>query len=393
MQTRKGRNGKHGPVVPDRRQVLGAGIALAATSLLRSNIARAQDQNRPGANTPPQSTPGARRRLGTLEVSAVGFGVQNMSRTYQRTIPTRSEMLNILRTAFDRGVTFYDAAEAYGPHKVERILGEGVAAFRERVAIATKFGWNIDLETGVRRPGLNSRPGHIKLAVEGMLKRLRTDRIDLLYQHRVDPQVPIEDVAGAVKELRAQGKVLHRGLSEMGPNTLRRAHAELPVSAVQNEYSMLWRGPEEVVIPLCQELGIGFVPWSPLGVGFLTDAIDAQTRFADGDIRGVESRFSPENLPHNLAIVDLVKIWAVRKQATPAQIALAWLLAQKPSIVPIPGTTQMPHMIENIGAAAVRFTPTELAELNRSVSAIQVRGARLPDAVLVFSGTEAPPKP
>ena len=272
-------------------------------------------------------------------------------------------------------------------------MGEGVAAFRDRVAIATKFGWNIDLETGVRRPGLNSRPEHIKRVVEGMLKRLRTDRIDLLYQHRVDPQVPIEDVAGAVKELMAQGKVLHWGLSEMGPNTLRRAHAELPVSAVQNEYSMLWRGPEEEVIPLGQELGIGFVPWSPLGVGFLTGAIDALTRFADGDIRGVESRFWPENMPHNLAIVELVKSSAQRKQATPAQIALAWLLAQKPWIVPIPGTTQRPHTIENIGAAAVRFTPTELAELNRSVSAIHIRGARLPDAVLVFSGTEAPPKP
>jgi aryl-alcohol dehydrogenase-like predicted oxidoreductase len=372
--------------------VLGAGIALAATSLLRSNIGRATDQNTPGANTLPQSTPGTRRRLGTLEVSAVGLGVQNMSRTYQQTIPTRSEMFNIIRTAFDRGVTFYDAAEAYGPHEVERILGEGVAPFRDQVAIATKFGWNIDQETGERRPGLNSRPEHVKRVVEGMLKRLRTDRIDLLYQHRVDPEVPIEDVAGAVKELMAQGKVLHWGLSEMGPNTLRRAHAELPVSAVQNEYSMLWRGPEEEVIPLCQELGIGFVPWSPLGVGFLTGAIDAQTRFAPGDIRGIESRFSPENLPHNLALVDLVKTWAVRKQATPAQIALAWLLAQKPWIVPIPGTTQMPHMIENIGAAAVRFTPTELAELNRSVSATQIRGERLPDAVLVFSGTEAPPK-
>lgn len=333
-----------------------------------------------------------RRKLGTLEVSAVGLGVQNMSRTYQQTIPTRSEMFNIIRVAFDRGVTFYDAAEAYGPHEVERILGEGVAPFRDQVAIASKFGWNIDQETGERRPGLNSRPEHIKRVVEGMLKRLRTDRIDLLYQHRVDPQVPIEDVAGAVKELIAQGKVLHWGLSEMGPNTLRRAHAELPVSAVQNEYSMLWRGPEEEVIPLCQELGIGFVPWSPLGVGFLTGAIDAQTRFAPGDIRGIESRFSSENLPHNLALVDLIKIWAVRKQATPAQIALAWLLAQKPWIVPIPGTTQMPHMIENIGAAAVRFTPAELAELNRSVSAIQIRGARLPDAVLVFSGVEAPPK-
>ena len=221
-----------------------------------------------------------------------------------------------------------------------------------------------------------------------MLKRLRTDRIDLLYQHRVDPEVPIEDVAGAVKELMAQGKVRHWGLSEMGLNTLRRAHAALPVTAVQNEYSMLWRGPENEVIPTCEELGIGFVPWSPLGVQFLTGAIDANTRFAPGDIRGVESRFSPENLPHNLALVELVKRWAERKQATPAQIALAWLMAQKPWIVPIPGTTQMAHMLQNIGAAAVRFTPSELSELNSSVSAIQILGQRLE----VFSGVEAPPK-
>jgi aryl-alcohol dehydrogenase-like predicted oxidoreductase len=313
-----------------------------------------------------------------------------MSRTYQTTIPTRSEMLNIIRTAFDRGVTFFDAAEAYGPHEVERILGEGVAPFRDKVVITSKFGFDVDLETGVRRPGRDSRPGRIKLVVEGMLKRLRTDRIDLLYQHRVDPQVPIEDVAGAIKDLMAQGKVLHWGLSEMGPNTLRCAHAELPVTAVQNEYSMLWRGPEEVIIPLCQELGIGFVPWSPLGVGFLTGAIDANTRFAPGDIRGIESRFSPENLPHNLALVDLLRIWAERKRATPAQIALAWLMAQKPWIVPIPGTTQMPHMLENIGAADVRFTPSELDELTASVSAIRIRGTRLPDQVLVMSGVEAP---
>ncbi len=383
---------ENGPALPGRRQALGFGIALAAASLLPRRIAQTQGQGATGINTPSQPTLTARRRLGTLEVSSVGLGVQNMSRTYQTTIPRRSEMINIIRTAFDQGITFYDAAEAYGPHEVERILGEGVAPFRDKVAIASKFGWNIDLETGVRRPGLNSRPDHIKLVVEGMLKRLRTDRIDLLYQHRVDPQVPIEDVAGAVKDLMAQGKVLHWGLSEMGPNTLRRAHAALPVSAVQNEYSMLWRGPEDVVIPLCQELGIGFVPWSPLGVGFLTGAIDANTRFAPGDIRGIESRFSPENLPHNLALVEMVKSWSVRKQATPAQIALAWLMAQKPWIVPIPGTTQMPHMLENIGAVAVRFTPAELAELNRSVSAIQIRGARLPDAVLVFSGVEAPPK-
>ena len=254
--------------LPSRRKFLASGLGVAAASLLPGNIAGAQTREERTAGASP--TLGGRRKLGSLEVSSVGLGVQNMSRTYQTTIPTRSEMFNIIRTAFDQGVTFYDAAEAYGPHEVERILGEGVAPFRDKIVIATKFGWNIDQETGQRRPGLNSKPDHIKIVVEGMLKRLRTDRIDLLYQHRVDPQVPIEDVAGAVKELMAQGKVRHWGLSEMGPNTLRRAHAALPVSAVQNEYSVLWRGPEDWVIPLCQELGIGFVPWSPLGVQFLT---------------------------------------------------------------------------------------------------------------------------
>jgi aryl-alcohol dehydrogenase-like predicted oxidoreductase len=334
-----------------------------------------------------------RRRLGTLEVSSIGLGCQNMSRTYQGTLPDRPEMLRILQTAFDRGVTFYDAAEAYGPHEVERILGEGVAPFRDRVVIASKFGWNIDLETGVRHSGLNSRPEHIKLAVEGMLRRLRTDRIDLLYQHRVDPQIPIEDVAGAIKALRTEGKVLHWGLCEMGPNTLRRAHAELAVTAVQNEYSLLWRGPETVVLPLCQELGIGFVPWSPLGVGFLTGTIAADMRFADGDFRARESRFSPENLPHNMALVELVRRWAERKQATPSQIALAWLTAQKPWVVPIPGTTQMPHLLENIGAAGIAFMASELEELNASASAIQIRGARLPPDVQTFSDVEAPMRP
>ncbi|MES3032479.1 MAG: aldo/keto reductase [Gemmatimonadota bacterium] len=334
----------------------------------------------------------SRRRLGSLEVSSVGIGVQNMSRKYDTTVPYRPEMHNIIRTAFDRGVTFFDAAEAYGPHEVERILGEGIAPFRNKVAITSKFGWNIDLETGERRPGLNSKPDHIKLAVEGMLRRLRTDRIDLLYQHRVDPEVPIEDVAGAVKDLMQQGKVLHWGLCEMGLGTLRRAHATLPVTAVQNEYSMLWRGPEREVLPLCEELGIGFVPWSPLGVQFLTGAIDERTRFAPGDIRGIESRFSPENLPHNLALVTVLRRWAEQKRAAPAQIALAWLLAQKPWIVPIPGTTQMAHMLQNIGADAVRFSASEIATLNAEVAAVQVQGARLPDQVLVYSGVEAPPK-
>jgi aryl-alcohol dehydrogenase-like predicted oxidoreductase len=377
--------------VADRRKFLVTGAGVAAASLLTRLPALTQAHPGPTAAAAIATRP-ARRKLGALEVSSVGLGVQNMSRTYQTTIPTRSEMFHIIRTAFDHGVTFFDAAEAYGPHEVERILGEGVGPFRDKVVITSKFGWNIDQATGKRLPGLNSRPEHVKVVVEGILKRLRTDRIDLLYQHRVDPQVPIEDVAGAVQQLMKQGKVLHWGLSEMGLNTLRRAHAALPVTAVQNEYSMLWRGPEKEVIPLCEQLGIGFVAWSPLGVQFLTGAIDANTRFAEGDIRQVESRFSAENLPHNLALVDLVKKWATRNQATAAQIALAWLMAQKPWIVPIPGTTQMPHMLENVGATAVRFPAAELIELNAAVSAIQIRGARLPDQVLVFSGVEAPPR-
>jgi len=351
-----------------------------------------QSQSEKNKSTTEPATINEKRKLGSLEVSSIGLGVQNMHRRYETTVPYRPEMINIIRTAHDKGVTFFDTAEAYGPHECERILGEAIEPFRDEVVITSKFGWNIDLETGERRPGLNSKPEHIKLAVEGMLRRLRTDRIDLLYQHRVDPEVPIEDVAGAVKELMDEGKVLHWGLSEMGLDTLRRAHSEVPVTAVQNEYSMLWRGPEEQVIPTCEELGIGFVPWSPLGVGFLAGAIDENTRFAQGDIRGVEPRFSPDNLPHNLALVDLIREWAERKQAAPAQIALTWLMAQKPWIVPIPGTTNMAHLHQNIGAASVQFTSSELAELNSAVSEIQIQGQRLPDAVLQFSGVEAPQK-
>jgi aryl-alcohol dehydrogenase-like predicted oxidoreductase len=260
------------------------------------------------------------------------------------------------------------------------------------VTITSKFGWNIDQQTGQRRPGLDSRPEHVRVVVDGMLKRLRTDRIDLLYQHRVDPAVPIEEVAGLMRDLQTQGKVLHWGMCEMGQATLRRAHAEHRVTAVQNEYSLLWRGPEKWVLGACEELGIGFVPWSPLGVGFTTGAIDAATRFAPGDIRGGESRFSPENLPHNLGFVALLKTWADRKRVTPGQISLAWLLAQKPWIVPIPGTTQMAHMLENTGAGAIRFTPAEWAAFTTAADAIEVRGARLPDAVLAFSEVEAPPR-
>jgi aryl-alcohol dehydrogenase-like predicted oxidoreductase len=370
-----------------RRAFVGVAAAGLVAASMSSPTGAAQ------AGTPNAGARPARRLLGKLKVSAIGLGVQNNFRKYTTETPYRPEQIELIRGAFDQGVTFFDCAEAYGPHHCERILGEAIQPFREQVVITSKFGWNIDLETGARGPGLNSRPDHIKLAVEGSLRRLRTDRIDLLYQHRVDPAVPIEDVAGAVQDLMRQGKVGHWGLCEMGVNTLRRAHAALPVAAVQNEYSMLWRGPERDVLPLCEELGIGFVPWSPLGVQFLTGWIDANTRFAPGDIRGGESRFSPENLPHNLQLVALLKQWAERKRAAPGQIALAWLLAQKPWIVPIPGTTVTAHMIQNTRAATIRFTPAELADLNLAVRAIEVRGQRLPDAVLVHSGREAPARP
>ncbi|MNS31372.1 L-glyceraldehyde 3-phosphate reductase [compost metagenome] len=379
----------------NRRNLLKtAGLALAGSAILPfdslAQTIKSKDNHLKNDDLQPLSN---KRKLGaSLEVSSIGLGVQNMSRTYQTTIPSRPEMHNIIRTAFDKGVTLFDAAEAYGPFEVERILGEGIAPFRDKIVIETKFGWNIDQETGKRLPGLNSRPEYIKMVVEGMLKRLRTDRIDLLYQHRVDPQVPIEDVVGAIQDLIKEGKILHYGLSEPGVQTVRRAHAIHPVTAIQNEYSLLWRGPEKEIIPLCEELGIGFVPWSPLGVGFLTGAIDANTHFAQGDIRGNESRFSAENLPNNLKIVDLLKNWGTQKQATPAQISLAWLLAQKPWIVPIPGTTQMAHMLENSRAVSVKFSTDELKEFNKQLDAIPILGERLPPFVQAFSDVEAPLK-
>ena len=333
-----------------------------------------------------------RRKLGKLEVSAIGIGVQNMHRKYDTTVPHRPEMIAILRAAYDRGITFFDCAEAYGPWENERILGEAIQPFRNKVRITTKYGWNIDQETGRRLPGLNSKPDHIKRVVENSLKRLRTDRIDLLYQHRVDPEVPIEDVAGAIKDLMDQGKVLHWGLSEPGIQTIRRAHATLPLTAIQNEYSMATRDPEKEVIPLCEELGIGFVCWWPLDCQLLTGWIDTETRFSPGDLRAMTPRFSPESVAANMKLIDLIKTWAERKQAAPAQIALAWLMAQKPWIVPIPGTTVMAHMIENSGSANIKFTSAEIAELNTAVRAIEVKGQRLPTGVLTFSGVEAPPK-
>jgi aryl-alcohol dehydrogenase-like predicted oxidoreductase len=375
----------------NRRNLLKTGLTLAGSSLLVSNSSAKKLMTGMSGETT-STAPGRRKLGGKLEVSSIGLGVQNMPRTYQTTIPSRPEMINIIRKAYDRGVTLFDTAEAYGPFESERILGDAVSSFRDKIVIETKYGWNIDQATGQRLPGLNSKPDHIKLVVEAMLKRLRTDRIDLLYQHRVDPTVPIEDVVGAIKDLIHEGKVLHYGLSEPGPQTVRRAHAIHPVTAIQNEYSLLWRGPEETIIPLCEELGIGFVCWSPLGVGFLTGAIDANTRFAPGDIRGIEERFSPENLPNNLALVRLLKTWADRKQATPGQVSLAWLLAQKPWIVPIPGTTQMAHMLENNTAEDVKFTTDEWKLFNQELEGISIKGLRLPQAVLNFSNVEAPIK-
>jgi aryl-alcohol dehydrogenase-like predicted oxidoreductase len=370
----------------NRRSFLRATGAIAAETIAGSALA----QQSGGAATKPFVN--GRRKLGKLEVSSVGLGCQDMTGTFYATSPRRPDMIALARAAHDRGVTLFDAAEAYGPLEVERILGEAVAPFRNHVVISSKFGWNIDPETGRMAGGLNSRPEHIRLAVDGMLKRLQTDRIDLLYQHRVDPAVPIEDVAGTVKDLIAQGKVLHFGLSEPGPQTLRRAHSVHPVTAVQNEYSMMARDPEADILPICKELGIGFVCWSPLAMAFLTGAIDQNTQFTRGDFRGMVPWFAPDNRVHNLAIVTLVKDWAQRKGATPAQIALAWLLAQEPWIVPIPGTTKMPHLLDNLGADAVRLTPEDIRELNGALARIPISGARLPAGVLRLSGVEAPAK-
>lgn len=325
-----------------------------------------------------------KRKLGNLEVSAVGYGCMGLSYGYGPATD-RTEGIKLIRAAAERGVTIFDTAEAYGPFTNEELVGEALAPIRDQVVIATKFGWNIDPKTGEREPGLNSRPDHIKAATEGMLRRLKTDHIDLLYQHRVDPEVPIEDVAGAMKDLITKGKVAHYGLSEAGAQTIRRAHAVHPVAAVQSEYSIWTRDPEPEVLPTCEELGIGFVPWSPLGQGFLTGKIDATTAFDSSDFRAVFPRFTPAARNANMALVDLIKQIAERKNATPAQIALAWLLAQKPWIVPIPGTTKLHRLAENLGSVEVELTPDDLREIETSFAKIPIEGARLPEQILQHS--------
>jgi aryl-alcohol dehydrogenase-like predicted oxidoreductase len=326
------------------------------------------------------------RKLGNdLKVSALGLGCMGMTGVYGPGVE-RADMIKLIHDAHDRGVTLFDTAEAYGPFTNEELVGEALQPIRDKVVIATKFGFDIDLKTGARSGGTNSRPEHVKAVAEAALKRLKTDRIDLFYQHRVDLNVPIEDVAGTVKELIAEGKVKHFGLSEAGVQTIRRAHAVQPLTAVQSEYSLFWRGPEAELLPVLEELGIGFVPFSPLGAGFLTGKIDENTKFEKDDFRNFVPRFSPEARRANLALVDVIKGVAERKGATPAQVALAWLLAQKPWIVPIPGTTKLRRLEENLGAVDLELTANDLTEINTEASKIKVQGERLPEAVLKMTG-------
>jgi aryl-alcohol dehydrogenase-like predicted oxidoreductase len=353
--------------------VIGAGLAVgpllwAASSDQPKEINNGSDQGLRREKNNMKT-----RKLGKLEVSEIGFGCMSISANYGPPAD-RNQGIQVIRTAYEKGVTFFDTAEVYGPYTNEELVGEALAPFRDKVVIASKFGFKIDGSIG-----LDSRPEHIKKVAEASLKRLRTDRIDLYYQHRVDPEVPIEDVAGAIKDLINEGKVLHFGLSEASARTIRRAHAVQPVTAIQSEYSLMTRDPEQNgVLKTCEELGIGFVPWGPLGMGYLTGKIDARTKFdSKTDLRSEFERFSPENLAANMPIVDLLRRFAEKKNATPAQIALAWLLAQKPWIVPIPGTRNIDHLNENLGAINVQLTPADLREIETAFSKIKVHGGRM----------------
>jgi aryl-alcohol dehydrogenase-like predicted oxidoreductase len=353
--------------------VIGAGLAVgpllwAASSDQPKEINKGSDQGLRREKNNMKT-----RKLGKLEVSEIGFGCMSISANYGPPAD-RNQGIQVIRTAYEKGVTFFDTAEVYGPYTNEELVGEALAPFRDKVVIASKFGFKIDGSIG-----LDSRPERIKKVAEASLKRLRTDRIDLYYQHRVDPEVPIEDVAGAIKDLINEGKVLHFGLSEASARTIRRAHAVQPVTAIQSEYSLMTRDPEQNgVLKTCEELGIGFVPWGPLGMGYLTGKIDARTKFdSKTDLRSEFERFSPENLAANMPIVDLLRRFAEKKNATPAQIALAWLLAQKPWIVPIPGTRNIDHLNENLGAINVQLTPADLREIETAFSRIKVHGGRM----------------
>lgn len=325
------------------------------------------------------------RKLGSLEVSAIGLGCMGMTSAYGPPA-NEDEMVALIHRAHDLGVTHFDTAEAYGPFTNEVLLGRALAPIRDKVVVATKFGFDIDPDTGARGAGTNSQPAHIRRVAEAALKRLGTDRIDLFYQHRVDPAVPIEEVAGAVKDLIAEGKVKHFGLSEAGVQTIRRAHAVQPVTAVQSEYSLFWRGPEVDLLPLLDELNIGFVPFSPLGAGFLTGKIDEATTFDATDFRNLVPRLAPEARKANMMLVEVVRDVASAKGATPAQIALAWLLAQRSAISPIPGTTKLHRLEENLGAASLQMTAADLREIETALAGFETQGARLPELVLKMSG-------
>jgi len=382
---------EYDPPLPDRRQVLAAGLGLAAATALAglTGCARNGQTVKGSSGSDVGAAPGknaglGRRKLGPLEVTSLGLGCMNVAWAYGPPIE-KDAAVALFRSAYDLGVRFFDTAEIYGPFVSEERVGEALAPVRDQVVIATKFGFDVDPITRERR-GRNSRPEFIRRSVEGSLKRLRTDRIDLLYQHRIDPNVPIEDVAGTVKELIAEGKVKHFGLSEAGPRTIRRAHAVQRVTAVQNEYSLWSREPEPAVLPTCQELGIGFVPWSPLGQGYLTGTITPAARFdAKNDLRAGFPRYMPEALVANQPVIDLLRSVAQEKNATPAQIALAWLLAQKPWIVPIPGTTKLTHLKENLGAVNVKLTSEDLRRIETAYSKIKVQGARSSPEVLAWS--------
>ena len=363
----------------------GAGIMVGASVLANNNT----NQNSNILNQ--QTLEKNKRKLGSLEVSALGLGCLPMVGFYGGGPRDKQEMFKLIRNAHDLGVTFYDTAEIYGPFLDEEILGEAAMSFRKEIVIATKFGFDIDPETKQNR-GLNSLPQQIRKSIEGSLKRLKTDYIDLYYQHRVDPKVPIEDVAGTIKDLIKEGKVLHWGLSEPGIKTIRRAHAVHPVTAIQNEYSLWTHDPEAAVLPLCEELNIGFVPWCPLGYGFFTGTINENSRFTTGDFRTILPRITPENLKQNLKLLDYVKEWAKRKSATPSQISLAWLQAQKPWVVPIPGTTQIPHLQENLKANDVKFSSDELKQFNKGFVKIPIAGERNAQRIMDDMGVEAAPK-
>ena len=369
-----------GPAMPDRRRLLAAALGVAAASLLPRSAVGAQTGTPESSATSSRPLSSQRRMLGSLEVSALGLGCQNFAGMYGPPVDTQ-EAIRVIRAAYDRGVTFFDIAEVYGPFLGEEIVGEALAPMRDQVVIATKFGFDITPE-GQVLGGLNSRPDHIKRVTEESLRRLKTDYIDLLYQHRVDPAVPIEEVAGAVQELIGEGKVRHFGLSAVGGATIRRAHQVQPVTAVQNEYSIWTRDPELEALPTCEELGIGFVPWSPLGMGYLTGTVTPLMEHGPADLRATLPRFTPEARRANWPVVELLQRVGARHQATPAQIALAWLLARKPWIVPIPGPTTQGHMKENMDALQIQLTAADIEDIEDGFAQIQVQGARLAEPML-----------